>query len=572
MATEHRHRPDEPREKRGESPKKPARPRKRPSGAFWSRLRSGIASSGRRSGRVFLRILAGVGILILLLIIASFFVDEPMRRSMESRMNASLKGYSVRIPKLHFSLFGGSITLHDLTIRQQANPEPPVAVVPRLKASLQWSELLSLHVVADFLFDHPRIHLDLPQLQAENRDPTPVKDKGWQDALEAIYPFRVNLFRVNDADVVYIDRNPKDNLHIAHLSLRANNIRNNHSREHVYPSPIHAEGVVFEKGTAMLDGHADFLAKPLPGIHALYRIEKVPLDQLRPMIARANLELKGGTLSSHGEIEFASRTKYVEVADLTIRGLRLDYLHTAPTAAVEAARGEKVKEAAKAANNRSDLTLKLDRLSLADCELGYVNQAKQPPYRAYLTGVELTVTNLSNQFANGLATAKLTGKFMGSGPTRAVAHFRPEKNGPDFDIDGAIENTEMTRMNDLLRAYGKFDVVAGKFSFYTQLKVQNGRVDGYVKPLFQDMDVYDKNQDKDKPVLKKLYEGVVGGVAKLLQNKPREEVATRVDISGPVENPKTSTWQVIGKLLENAFIRAILPGFDREAQAAKKRK
>jgi len=336
----------------------------------------------------------------------------------------------------------------------------------------------------------------------------------------------------------------------------------------VYPPPVHAEAIVFEKGHAVIDGHADFLAKPLPVIHTLYRLEKVPLDQLRPMIARANLELKGGTLSSHGEIEYSAKTKYAQVAELTIRGLRLDYLHTAPTAGVEAARNTKVKEAAKAASNRSDLTLKLDRLVLADCDLGYVNKAKSPPYRAYLSNVDLTVTNLSNQFVNGPATAKLTGKFMGTGPARAVAHFRPEKNGPDFDLDAAIENTDMTKMNDILRAYGKFDVVAGQFFFYTQLKVKNGRVDGYVKPLFQEMQVYDKNQDKDKPVLKKLYERVVGGVAKILQNKQREEVVTRADISGPVDNPKSNTWQVIGKLLENAFIRAILPGFDRQASAA----
>jgi hypothetical protein len=286
------------------------------------------------------------------------------------------------------------------------------------------------------------------------------------------------------------------------------------------------------------------------------------------MIARANLELKGGTLSSNGEIEYAPITKLVRVADLTVRGLRLDYLHTAATAGAETARKEKVSEAAKQASNRSDLTLKLEKLVLADCELGYVNRAKSPPYRTYLSNANLTVTNLSNQFVQGPATARLTGQFMGSGPTRAVAHFRPEKNGPDFDLDAAIENTDMTRMNDMLRAYGKFDVVAGKFSFYTQLAVKNGRIDGYVKPLFQDMDVYDKNQDQNKPILKKAYEAVVGGVAKLLENKKRDEVATKADISGPVDNPKSSTWQVIGKLLENAFIRAILPGFDSQASAA----
>jgi len=41
-------------------------------------------------------------------------------------------------------------------------------------------------------------------------------------------------------------------------------------------------------------------------------------------------------------------------------------------------------------------------------------------------------------------------------------------------------------------------------------------------------------------------------------------VATVADISGPLDNPKASTLQVIGRLIENAFFRAILPGFQRD--------
>ncbi len=523
----------------------------------------GLKGAGRFSRKTLVRVGAGLLILLVLLIVASFFVDEPLRRQMERKMNQSLKGYSVQIPKLHFSLFGGSIALRGLTIRQQANPEPAVLVVPLVKASVQWRELLTLHLVADFLMDRPQLHINLPQLQAENRDAVPMKDKGWQAAIQHIYPLKINLFRVNEGDVVYIDKDPKHPLHISHLTIRANNIRNIHSREHVYPSPVFAEGIVFESGHAVLDGHADFLAEPFPGIHTNYRLEKVPLDALRSMIARANLEIRGGILGSNGELEYAPKAKNVRVADLTIRGMRLDYIHTAATAGEETARKEKVATAAKKASNRSDLILNLEKLEISDSNIGYVNRAKDPGYRAFLSGTHLTVTNLSNQFVQGPAIARLTGKLMGSGVTKASATFRPEKNGPDFDLNVAIEGTQMTTMNDILRTYGKFDVVAGVFSFYTELRIKNGQIEGYIKPLFKDMQVYDKRQDKDKSIFKKLYERLVGGVAKLLENR-RDEVATKAKLSGPVSNPKSNTWEVLVRLFQNAFIRAILPGFDQE--------
>jgi len=65
------------------------------------------------------------------------------------------------------------------------------------------------------------------------------------------------------------------------------------------------------------------------------------------------------------------------------------------------------------------------------------------------------------------------------------------QKGPDLDLTLSIENTDMRRMNDRLRAYGNFDVVAGNFSMYSKIKIRQGKIDGHVKPLFSDMKVYD---------------------------------------------------------------------------------
>lgn len=527
-----------------------------------------LTVSGRRRKYLWVPVLA------VLLIVASFFVDEPLRKSMERRMNQSLKGYTVQIAKLHLSPFSLSVTLRDLVLRQRENPEPAVLVVPRLKASVQWREVFTGHLVADFQMDQPRLNVNLAQLRQENSDPTPVKDKGWQDAIAQIYPLKINLLRVTDGDFVYIDDDPKQSpLHVEHLALLANNIRNIRSREHVYPSPFHAEAVVFGTGSAVVDGFADFLANPIPGVQTKFRLEKVPLDNLKSIIARVNLQLQGGILSTNGDLEYAANTRNLHVTALEIRGVHVDYLHTVGTAAAETARKDEVVTAAKTAANRPGMDLRLDRLEIVDSNLGFVNKSRTPPYRVFLAGTHLTITNLSNQFAHGPATAQLTGKFMGSGITKATAHFRPEKNGPDFDLDAAIENTDMTTMNNLLRAYGKFDVVAGAFSFYTELQVKNDQISGYVKPLFKDMKVYDKRQDAEKSAFRRLYERLVGGIAKLLENRAHDEVATKATISGSVSNPGSSTWQVIGSLIQNAFIKAILPGFDDElTKAAKKAK
>ncbi|HEV8117162.1 MAG TPA: DUF748 domain-containing protein, partial [Thermoanaerobaculia bacterium] len=502
--------------------------------------------------------------LVVLLFIASFFVDEPMRRAMERSMNQKLTGYSVTLPKLHFRLIGLSVTLHDLTIRQKENPEPPVAVIPRLHASLHWREIFSGHLVSDFFLDHPRIHVNLPQLQKEAKDPTPIKDKGWQEAALAIYPFKINLLRVSEADFVYIDKDPSQPLHLSHLNFRASNIRNIHSKDRAYPSPIHADGVIFDEGKGVIDGNADFLAEPFAGVHVLYKVEKVPLDRFRSLLERsANMSIKGGVLASEGELEYAPKAKLAHVKDVSIDGLHLDFIHTTATAPKENAVKRDVKEAAKKASNNPNIVLKLDKFELLHSTLGLINRATTPDYRIFVSGADLRVTNLSNHAADGLAHAKLTGKFMGSGSSVATASFRPENKMADLSVDIAIENTDLTKMNDLLRAYGKFDVTQGEFGFYSQLRIKNNHIEGYVKPLISGMKVYDPEQDKEKSFFHKLYEEIVGGVAKLLESHKTNDVATQANISGEVGSASASVWQVIGKLFENAFIKAILPGFDR---------
>lgn len=505
--------------------------------------------------------------LLLLIAIASRHFDEFLRRTLEAKINQRLTGYSVTLGGAHLSPFNFSLTLRDAIIRQEAHPDPPVAAIPRLTASVEWRELLRFHLVANAEFDRPRINVNLPQLRNENRDEVDVEDRGWQDALQAIYPLKFNLIQVREGSIVYVDEDPKRPLEITHWNLTAANIRNIRSAPGVYPSPVRTEGVLFGTGRGILEGHADFLSKPYPGIHALYKLEKVPLERLGMISSRANLELEGGVLDSNGELEYGPKHREAHIEDVTIHSLKLDYVHTAATAGAEKERAAQAAEVAQ--DDTPPMPVKIDRFRLNDSVVGVVNRNADDPYRLFVSGADLTVTNLSSGFKEGPAVAKLTGAFMGSGSANASATFREDNNGPDFDLAVAIEGASLPSMNDLLRSYGKLDVVKGTFSVYSEISIHNRQIEGYVKPLIKDVDVYDSEQDKKKPVLKRLYEKIAGGLSHILENQPRDEVATVVDLSGTLDDPDSSTWDVIVRLVSNAFVKAILPGFDREVERAR---
>ena len=535
------------------------------------RLRQWWSDGGRSSKTI--RIAAWVvGIIFLLLIIAivaGFFIDEPLRRRMEARLNSTLQGYTVTIGRLDFHPIGLSLDLEDMTIVQNDNPEPPVAHIPVLSTSVDWRAILFGRVVADLQIDNPKIYINRKQAKKEIDDEVPIKERGWQQALQEIYPLKINEFVIYNGGLTYVDEGPFRPLELTGVNLRAENIRNVRSGQGVYPSPVHLEAVVFGQGKALVDGNADFLAEPHISFKTDLSLENIALDYFKPLIEPHNFAVHKGTLSTNGNMEYAANTKYINIGEIRVRDANAEYINRTANSAPETA-AKKVDKVAKEYSDAPTLAVNVDKVYI-NGRLGFLNTARNPQYRIFWDPCEVQISNFTNQSGDGAMVGHLTGLFMGSGKTVMNVTARPNKKGPDIDLRIAIEDTDMRSMNDLFRSYGNFDVVAGRFSFFSEISVRDGNMNGYVKPLFYEMDVYDNRQDKEKNVFRKLYEGAMGGLSWLFQNTPRDEVATTIQVSGKLSNPETSTWDTIVGLIQNAFFKAILPGFEREAGAPRKK-
>ncbi|MDP9132060.1 MAG: DUF748 domain-containing protein, partial [Nitrospirota bacterium] len=175
---------------------------------------------------------------------------------------------------------------------------------------------------------------------------------------------------------------------------------------------------------------------------------------------------------------------------------------------------------------------------------------------------EINLENWSNQLAEGTAMIRVKGLLMGNGATNIEGAFRPETKSPDFNLSLRILRTQVKSLNNLLRAYGGVDVVSGVFSVFSEITVKEGNVEGYLKPLFKDVEAYDPEQDRDKGLLQKIFEKTINAASRVLKNTPRGEVATKVTLAGPLDNPKASTWEMVVTLLQNALFDAVLPGLE----------
>jgi translation initiation factor 2 beta subunit (eIF-2beta)/eIF-5 len=369
---------------------------------------------------------------------------------------------------------------------------------------------------------------------------------------------KIESAKVKDACFVYEDKEARPNFR---LSLDQTNISlKNISNQFVDgPASIQLDGKFMGSGSVDLEGSYLLEKSRLASKFALKEISLLPLT---PFLARdPNLKVRKGIVSASGSLDYSARKSDLVVDRANIQGLRVDYVHLRSTAAKEKEKFRKVTRSVQRESNRSDQKFKIDLVKLEDCFFAYADRTTNPPYELFLSRAHGQLINLSNQRAEGLSHLDLQGQFMGTGNTDIQGTFLSETNRPDIDLRIAIERTQMAAMSDLFKAYGKFDVKSGLFSFYSEMKIRGTEMDGYVKPFLKDMEVYEKDPAKRSDLGHWIYLKAVSGVSKALKNSHRE-VATKTRISGSLSNAKVDTMQAIGNLIRNALLEAITPGFE----------
>ncbi|HEX2965347.1 MAG TPA: hypothetical protein VHO84_06160, partial [Syntrophorhabdaceae bacterium] len=119
------------------------------------------------------------GLAVLVIILSHLIGSETLRGQMERRINSRLKGYTVHVGKAYFHPLSLAVNLRDLVLIQQENPDPPVADIGRLQASLRWREILTGHIVGDISIYKPVFHVNLTQFRTEEKSTVPINKKGW---------------------------------------------------------------------------------------------------------------------------------------------------------------------------------------------------------------------------------------------------------------------------------------------------------------------------------------------------------------------------------------------------------
>lgn len=188
----------------------------------------------------------------------------------------------------------------------------------------------------------------------------------------------------------------------------------------------------------------------------------------------------------------------------------------------------------------------------------------EPPVDVYLSKVQGSIENLTNihdETTPLFAVVKATAEAMDEARLEYEMKLDTFSYRPTFRLAVRLLGLDVTETNALVRAYGDFDFEQGWFDLVIELDAKEGRVEGYVKPLFRNLEIFDARRDAKVDLLAVFWEALVGVVAAVFKNHPRDQLATVIPVRGDLSGPQTDFLAAVGNLLRNAFVRAYLPRF-----------
>jgi hypothetical protein len=272
------------------------------------------------------------------------------------------------------------------------------------------------------------------------------------------------------------------------------------------------------------------------------------------------------------------RTKFLSagVIDLSVQWNALFHGRIVGELVIDTAEVRFTKEAAEPADLQKDtasfadllhdfMPLQINRLEIHNSAIRYVDSTSKPKVDVQLSEVDVLATNLTNATDSAvvLPSKVVASAGLYGGQLTFNMGIDLLAAQPAFDMNLKLTETDLKQLNEMLQAYGNFDVNNGTMSLYTEIATRNGEFTGYVKPVIKDLDVLGP-EDKGDSFFHKFYEGIVGTAGDILNNPKRDQVATRVVLKGKLNDVKTSSLNAIIQLLRNAFIQALVPAIDQD--------
>lgn len=286
-----------------------------------------------------------------------------------------------------------------------------------------------------------------------------------------------------------------------------------------------------------------------------YKIDSLKLDKINGDIPEPFFETEAIDIS----IEWAALFKGAIVGEIILEKPKLTF-------AVEPS-GEEVQTGEEndwTQTIKDLIPITINRFEVMDGNIAYKDYSVEPKVDIELTEFNALAQNLDNVNKNEdllPSTVSVSSKTSGNGAFKADMNINILKQVPDFDLSLELKDLELAFLKDFTQAYAGFTFKKGTMYVSSEVAMENGEYNGYVKPVLDSIKVIDLKSDSTG-FGQKAWEVLVGGVLEVFENQPKDQFASKIPFSGTTQGSDVGLWATVGNVMRNAFIEAFNKNVD----------
>jgi len=207
----------------------------------------------------------------------------------------------------------------------------------------------------------------------------------------------------------------------------------------------------------------------------------------------------------------------------------------------------------------------VDSLRVVQGKVHFRDTSTDPPLTASLTNLTINGKNISNQPQSSEqfpASLQVEGTTTGNGELTLDTEMDLLPDRPAFASDLAIKSINLPALNDFFEAYTGISMNEGQLDVASELEVNNGVIEGYIRPDLKNIKVveFGSGSNSGQGLFGKSWELIAGLGLQILQtdgDQSMGRIPIRREYTEKAKNQQKSVFESIGEAISEAFQKEI---------------
>ncbi|MBC7420255.1 MAG: DUF748 domain-containing protein [Bdellovibrio sp.] len=202
------------------------------------------------------------------------------------------------------------------------------------------------------------------------------------------------------------------------------------------------------------------------------------------------------------------------------------------------------------------------RIDIRNSDFLFADVSGLPPeLQLKVTGLDGRLNNVTTSPEDPISLFVGKGSLMNSGLIKVVGELNRSQKPLDWNFDVEVKEFEATKLNSFLKRKGPLTFEQGSLDLYGEIKSENGKLEGYVKPFLKKA-TFIGDQNDFKSFKHFGIEITVAALNALLKSSKDKSVATKIIFSYTKDDFQWNASHAISTAIAHGFQDKVEPGLE----------